>query len=149
MAERKSGPVKPPVIDLKARESGATGAARGAPHPQTDAASERGASPHPPASPVPPPHEGEGVRTDSPATGAESTTTEGAARAPSPSWGGGTARSAVCGEPHAPNEEGKPQDSERGASPHPPASPVPPPQDSSRSVPSPRSGSGPTAEGEG
>src|SRR5687767_5937051 len=118
MAERKSGPVKPPVIDLKARDATETGvpkpaetasAAGGEPHAPTEegkprnsergasphalaatsiAATERGASPHPPASPVPPPHEGEGVPTapavegvptDGSAPGSEGTTTESAA----------------------------------------------------------------------
>src|SRR5687767_1620869 len=114
MAERKSGPVKPPVIDLKAREPAAPSA--------------RGASPHPPATPVPPPHEGEGVRTESSGAGPEGTTTESAAAAPSRLSGGGTARSAVGGEPHAPTEEGTSQAIGPGA-PHTPASPVPPPHE--------------------
>jgi len=51
------------------------------------AAIARAAFPHPPASPVPPPHKGEGVTTDGPP----------ASPTPSPLWGGGTMRSMVGG----------------------------------------------------
>src|SRR5688572_3770202 len=111
MAERKSGPVKPPVIDLKAREtSGSAPASESVASPNPSPGLTRGPSPVPPAREssrsVPSPRsgsgptaEGEGEPTES-AAAVRDASADGAAGAPSRLSGGGTARSAVGGQPH-------------------------------------------------